>query len=140
MITVRIDRIRYTYPISRIPTPETNPPTAPTPTRHALVEYAIVFSHEHCLDTLAPLDYIYPVQCATSRLADPASINILAARTGQTINWRTPPLPPGTVPAVEVRASATLTQGRLDKDAICHLFEEHVIPRIDDFLTAYLPT
>ena len=140
MITVRIDRIRYTYPTSRIPTPETNPPTATTPTRHTLVEYAIVFSHEHCLDTLTPLDYIYPVQCATSRLAAPASINILAARAGQTINWRTPPLPPGTVPAVEVRASATLTQGRLDKDAICHLFEEHVTPRIDDFLTAYILT
>lgn len=71
MITFHLDRIRYAYPIDRIPDPEVNPPQQPAatqPTQHTLITYGIVFSADHYPAALNPRDYIRPVHDATHRL------------------------------------------------------------------------
>ena len=44
------------------------------------------------------------------------------------------------IPAIEVRASATLPYGRLDHDATRRLFAELVIPRLDQAISNHNPT
>lgn len=131
MITFRLDRIRHTYPSC--------PPKPSHPAQHTLIEYGIIFSHDHYLDNLTPRDYIYPVRKATGILA-PATLDILDARSGLTLNWPDPAAPLDPTPAVEVRAQATLPYGPLGNDIVSCLFEWHAIPHLTGFFNVYIPT
>lgn len=142
MITFHLDRIRYAYPIDRIPDPEVNPPQPPAatqPAQHTLVTYGIVFSAGHYPAALNPRDYIRPVHDATLTLA-PTTLDVFSARPGLTCYWPSPTAPPIAIPAIEVRASATLPYGRLDHDATRRLFAELVIPRLDQAISNHNPT
>lgn len=100
MITFRIDRIRYTYPIDRIPDPEVNPPQPPAatqPAQHTLVTYGIVFSDDHYPAALNPRDYIRPVHDATLTLA-PTTLDVFSARPGLTCYWPSPTARPSPSP------------------------------------------